>query len=53
MLQNFIKKLIEEEVEGKEVVCAVLGNEEVVASGVGEIRFLEDFYNLNAKYVIH
>jgi D-alanine-D-alanine ligase len=43
--------LVEEGVEGKEVVCAVLGNEEVVASGVGEIRFLEEFYNFNAKYL--
>ena len=43
--------MVEEGVEGKEVVCAVLGNEEVVASGVGEIRFLEEFYNFNAKYL--
>ena len=49
---KFDKKiLIEEGVKGKEVVCAVLGNEEVVASGVGEIRFLGDFYNFNSKYL--
>lgn len=45
------KILIEEAVERKEVVCAVLGNEEIVASGVGEIKFLEDFYSFSAKYI--
>ena len=45
------KILIEEGVDGKEVVCAVLGNEEIVASGVGEIQFLEEFYTFSAKYL--
>lgn len=44
------KILIEEEVKGKEVLCAVLGNEEVVASGVGEVKFLDEFYSYSAKY---
>ena len=36
---NFDTKiLIEEAIEGREVECAVLGNEEVIASGVGEIK---------------
>ena len=45
------KILIEEGVDGKEVVCAVLGNEEIVASGVGEIQYLEEFYTFSAKYL--
>ena len=45
------KILIEEGIEGKEVVCAVLGNEEIVASGVGEIKYLDDFYSFSSKYI--
>ena len=45
------KILIEEGIEGKEVECAVLGNEEVIASGVGEIKYLGDFYSFSAKYI--
>ncbi len=44
------KILIEEGIEGKEVECAVLGNEEVVASCVGEIKPAEEFYSYDAKY---
>lgn len=44
------KILVEQEVIGKEVECAVLGNEEVVASSVGEVRSAEDFYSYSAKY---
>ena len=44
------KILIEEGIEGKEVECAVLGNEEVIASCVGEIKPAEDFYSYDAKY---
>lgn len=44
------KILIEEGLVGKEVECAVLGNEEVTASSVGEIRPAEDFYTFDAKY---
>lgn len=44
------KILIEQEVIGKEVECAVLGNEEVIASSVGEVISAEDFYSYSAKY---
>lgn len=44
------KILIEENIVGKEVECAVLGNEEVEASCVGEILPAEEFYTFDAKY---
>lgn len=44
------KILIEEGIVGKEVECAVLGNEEVISSCVGEIKPAEDFYSYDAKY---
>ena len=48
---KFDKKiLIEEGIKGKEVECAVLGNEEVIASCVGEIKPAEEFYSYDAKY---
>ena len=48
---KFDKKiLIEQGLVGKEVECAVLGNEEVEASCIGEIKPAEDFYTFDAKY---
>ena len=44
------KILIEQNIEGREVECAVLGNEKVNASCVGEILPAEDFYTFDAKY---
>ena len=44
------KVLIEEGIVGKEVECAVLGNEEVIASCVGEIKSADEFYSYDAKY---
>ena len=44
------KILIEEGIKGKEVECAVLGNEEVIASCIGEIKPAEEFYSYDAKY---
>ena len=44
------KILIEEGIIGKEVECAVLGNEDVISSCVGEIKSAEEFYSYNAKY---
>lgn len=44
------KVLIEEGIIGKEVECAVLGNEEVIASCVGEIKAADEFYSYDAKY---
>ena len=48
---KFDKKiLIEEGIDGREVECAVLGNEEVIASCVGEVKSAEEFYSYEAKY---
>ncbi len=44
------KILIEEEIVGKEVECAVLGNEDVISSCVGEIKSADEFYSYDAKY---
>lgn len=44
------KILVEENINGREVECAVIGNEEVQASCVGEILPAEDFYSFDAKY---
>lgn len=44
------KILIEQNINGREVECAVLGNEEVMASCVGEILPAEEFYTFDAKY---
>ena len=44
------KILIEENICGREVECAVLGNEDVKASCVGEILPAEEFYTFDAKY---
>ena len=44
------KIIIEEEIKGKEVECAVLGNENVIASNIGEIIPEEEFYSFDAKY---
>jgi len=44
------KILIEEAVIGKEVECAVLGNEHPRASVLGEIIPVKDFYSYEAKY---
>ena len=44
------KILIEQGINGREIECAVLGNDEVIASCVGEIKPAEEFYSYNAKY---
>ena len=44
------KILIEQGIVGKEVECAVLGNEDVIASCVGEIKAADEFYSYDAKY---
>lgn len=48
---RFDKKiLIEEGIDGREVECAVLGNENVISSCVGEIKPADEFYSYDAKY---
>jgi len=44
------KVLIEENIGGREVECSVIGNENPVASCVGEVLSAEDFYTFDAKY---
>jgi len=45
------KVLIEEYIKGREIECAVLGNEDPKASVVGEIVVKHDFYSYEAKYL--
>lgn len=47
---NDRKILVEETISGREVECAVLGNLDVKASGVGEILSADEFYDFDAKY---
>ena len=42
--------MIEEGIDGREVECAVLGNENVISSCVGEIKSSDEFYSYDAKY---
>ena len=44
------KILIEQGINGREVECAVLGNEDVISSCVGEIKAADEFYSYDAKY---
>ena len=44
------KILVEQGIIGKEVECAVLGNDDIIASTVGEIQTAETFYSYDAKY---
>jgi len=49
---GFDKKIIIEEcIEGRELECSVLGNEDPKASAVGEIISSHDFYSYDAKYI--
>jgi D-alanine-D-alanine ligase len=45
------KILIEESIQGREIECSVLGNENPVASVPGEIITRHDFYSYDAKYL--
>lgn len=44
------KVLVEENIDGHEVECAVLGNSEPKAATVGEIMPTVEFYDFDAKY---
>ena len=46
------KILVEQGIDGKEVECAVLDENEIIASTVGEIMPAEEFYSFDAKYNI-
>jgi len=45
------KILIEEYIEGREIECSVLGNDDPVASVPGEIIPTREFYSYEAKYI--
>jgi len=45
------KVIIEEYIPGREIECAVLGNEEPIASLPGEIITAHEFYSYDAKYI--
>lgn len=45
------KVVAEENIDGREVECAVLGNENPVASVIGEILPSNEFYDYEAKYI--
>ena len=45
------KILIEEGINGREIECSVLGNENPIASLPGEIIANQEFYSYDAKYV--
>ena len=44
------KIIVEEAINGREIECAVIGNDEVEASGTGEILAADEFYSYDAKY---
>ncbi len=44
--------LVEEFIDGREVECAVLGNDEPIVSVPGEIIPAKEFYDYESKYVI-
>jgi D-alanine-D-alanine ligase len=45
------KILIEKGIEGRELECAILGNEDAQASVVGEVIPAHEFYDYEAKYM--
>lgn len=44
------KILVEQGIIGREVECAILEEDEILASTVGEIKPAEEFYSFDAKY---
>lgn len=45
------KVVIEENISGREIECAVLGNDSPIASVPGEVVLQSDFYSYEAKYI--
>ncbi|MFH0969772.1 MAG: D-alanine--D-alanine ligase family protein [Patescibacteria group bacterium] len=45
------KIILEEYIKGREIECAVLGNDNPVASRPGEIKLQSEFYSYDAKYI--
>jgi D-alanine-D-alanine ligase len=46
-----VKVIVEEEIRGREIECAILGNDNPMASVPGEIIPNADFYSYEAKYI--
>jgi D-alanine-D-alanine ligase len=46
-----LKVVVEEEIKGREIECAILGNENPQASIPGEVIPRTDFYSYEAKYI--
>ena len=44
------KIIVEKGINGRELECAVLGNEDVIAGEVGEVLPADEFYSFDAKY---
>lgn len=47
------KIVVEKMLSGREIECAVLGNDEPIASVPGEIKPCAEFYDYEAKYVLN
>lgn len=45
------KIIVEEFIEGREIECSVLGNEDPKASVPGEVAAIHEFYDYDAKYI--
>jgi len=50
--KNDRRILVEEFINGREIECAVLGNDSPIASTVGEVVPCNDFYDYEAKYQV-
>ncbi len=48
---NDYKVVLEETLVGREIECAVMGNDQPVASCIGEILPASEFYDYEAKYI--
>ena len=46
-----VKVIVEEEIKGREIECAILGNDNPIASVPGEIIPSAEFYSYQAKYI--
>lgn len=44
------KVIVEEGIRGRELECAVMGNDKLLVSAVGEIKSAGDFYDFESKY---
>ena len=44
------KIIIEENINGREVECGVLGNTDLIISSIGEVKTNNNFYSYNEKY---